>query len=181
MFKAGVIIFFGVHLIPFFSDLKRFLQDKLGSNPYKGVFSLVSLAGLLMIIFGFESSTTYLYTANSNAYLYSKYVMFFSLTFLVASSLPSYIKKITRHPMSLGIAVWSLLHLAVNPDTSSVVLFGSFLAYSAVSVLFSELKDTEKKANDAKIVFDFFSVVLGIFLTFLSHKYHQYLSGAVLG
>ena len=83
--------------------------------------------------------------------------------------------------MSLGIAVWALLHLAVNPDTSSVVLFGSFLAYSAISALVSELRDAEKKAGDAKIVFDVLSVVLGIFLTFLTFNYHEYLSGVVLG
>ena len=134
-----------------------------------------------MIIFGFESSSNYLYSVYSNAYLYSKYVMFFSLTFLVAANLPTHIKKITRHPMSLGIAVWALLHLAVNPDTSSVVLFGSFLAYSAISALVSELRDAEKKAGDAKIVFDVLSVVLGIFLTFLTFNYHEYLSGVVLG
>lgn len=181
MFKAGVIIFFGVHLIPFFTNLKSFFQTKLGENPYMGIFSLISLAGLLMIIFGFESSSNYLYSAYSNAYLYSKYVMFFSLTFLVAANLPTHIKKITRHPMSLGIAIWSILHLATNPDTSSIVLFGSFLVYSAASALVSELRDVKEKASDAKLIFDILAVVLGIFLTFLTFNYHEYLSGAVLG
>ena len=180
MFKAGIIIFFGVHLIPFFTNLKSFLQTKLGENPYKGIFSLISLVGLLMIIFGFESGTNYHYSVYSNAYLYSKYVMFFSLTFLVAAYLPTHIKKITRHPMSLGIAVWAILHLAVNPDTSSIILFGSFLAYSVVSALVSELRDAKKKAGDAKIIFDVLSVVLGIFFTSLAFNYHEYISGAIL-
>ena len=181
MFKAGVIIFFGVHLIPFFTNLKSFLQTKLGENPYKGIFSLISLVGLLMIIFGFESSSNYLYSVYSNAYLYSKYVMFFSLTFLVAAYLPTHIKKITRHPMSLGVAIWAILHLAVNPDTASIILFGSFLAYSVASVLVSEMRDTKKQAVGAKIIFDVLSVVLGIFLTFVAYNYHEHLSGAVLG
>ncbi|MEG9862771.1 MAG: NnrU family protein [Parvularculales bacterium] len=180
MFEAGIIIFFGVHLIPLFTNLKSFLQSKLGEYPYKGIFALISLAGLLMIIFGYESGTNYHYSVYPNAYLYSTYVMFFSLTFLVAANLPTYIKKITRHPMSLGIAVWAILHLAVNPDTYSIILFGSFLAYSAVSALVSELRDEKKKASDAKIIFDALSVVLGIFITYLAFNYHEYISGAIL-
>ena len=83
--------------------------------------------------------------------------------------------------MSLGIAIWSILHLATNPDTSSIVLFGSFLVYSAASALVSELRDVKEKASDAKLIFDILAVVLGIFLTFLTFNYHEYLSGAVLG
>ena len=82
--------------------------------------------------------------------------------------------------MSLGIAVWAILHIAVNPDISAIILFGSFLAYSIVSALVSELRDAKKKAGDAKIIFDVLSVVLGIFFTSLVFNYHEYISGAIL-
>ena len=53
--------------------------------------------------------------------------------------------------------------------------------YSAASALVSELRDFREKASDAKLIFDILAVVLGIFLTFLTFNYHEYLSGAVLG
>ena len=181
MFEVGIGIFFGVHLIPFIEKLRFFLQNKLGENPYKGLFSLVSLVGLLLIIFGYESNSTFLYSVNASAYLYSKYIMFISLTLLIAAFMPTYIKKAIKHPMSLGIAIWATLHLVVNPDTSSIILFGSFLAYSVVSVLVSELtKGFQIKEIDPKISFDTLSVTLGILLTFLAFNFHEHLSGIIL-
>ena len=93
MFEVGIGIFFGAHLIPFIGKLRLFLQNKLGKNPYKGLFSLVSLVGLLLIILGYESNTNLLYAVNASAYLYSKYIMFISLTLLIAANMPTYIKE----------------------------------------------------------------------------------------
>ena len=181
MFITGIIIFFGIHLFPFFSKAKHILRSRLGENSYMGIFSLVSLIGLLLIIFGYERDIDNLYSIYSDAYAYSEYVMFFSLTFLVAAYLPTYLKKITKHPMSIGIAIWALLHLAVNPDLNSVILFGAFLAYSILDILVSEFKKEEKKLFEAKILYDVLSVVVGVLITSLAYNYHEYLSGVQLG
>ena len=96
MFATGLIIFFGIHLVPFFPKTKSALYSRLGENPYMGTFSFISLIGLLMIIFGYERAIDNLYPIYSHAYAYSEYVMFFSLTFLVAAYLPTHLKKITK-------------------------------------------------------------------------------------
>ena len=180
MFYSGIIIFFGIHLVPLIGKLKVFLKDKLGEGPYMGLFSVVSLTGILLIIFGYESNSNFLYSINGKAYIYAKYIMFFSLTLFIAANMPTYIKKYTKHPMSLGIAIWTALHLMTNPDTTSVILFGSFLAYSSVSVIVAELRDSKSKEVIPKIHYDIFSIVLGIVLTFLAFNFHEYLSGVSL-
>ena len=180
MFYSGIIIFFGIHLVPLIGKLKVFLKDKLGEGPYMGLFSVVSLTGILLIIFGYESNPNFLYSINGKAYIYAKYIMFFSLTLFIAANMPTYIKKYTKHPMSLGIAIWTVLHLMVSPDTTSVILFGSFLAYSSVSVIVAELRDSKSKEVIPKIHYDIFSIVLGIVLTFLAFNFHEYLSGVSL-
>jgi uncharacterized membrane protein len=180
MFYSGIIIFFGIHLVPLIGKLKVFLKDKLGEGPYMGLFSVVSLTGILLIIFGYESNSNFLYSINGKAYIYAKYIMFFSLTLFIAANMPTYIKKYTKHPMSLGIAIWTVLHLMTNPDTTSVILFGSFLAYSSVSVIVAELRDSKSKEVIPKIHYDIFSIVLGIVLTFLAFNFHEYLSGVSL-
>lgn len=182
MFEVGISIFFGVHLIPFIKKLKFFLQSKLGENTYKGLFSLISLLGIFLIIFGYESNANLLYSVNEKAYLYSKYIMFISFTLLIAANIPTYIKKIIKHPMSLGIAIWAVIHLMVNPDTYSVILFGSFLVYSVISVLILELNNNSQfEEIDPKISFDILSVSLGILFTLLAFNFHEYLSGINLG
>jgi uncharacterized membrane protein len=50
MFYSGLIIFFGIHLVPLFRKLRVFLKEKLGEGPYMGLFSAVTLAGILLII-----------------------------------------------------------------------------------------------------------------------------------
>ena len=180
MFYSGIIIFFGIHLVPLIGKLKFFLKDKLGEGPYMGLFSVVALAGILLIIFGYESKSNLLYSINGKAYIYAKYIMFFSLTLFIAANMPTYIKKYTKHPMSLGIAIWTVLHLMVNPDTTSVILFGSFLAYSSISVLVAELRNSESKEVIPKIHYDMLSLVLGALFTFLAFNFHEYLSGVSL-
>jgi len=180
MFYSGLIIFFGIHLVPLFRKLRVFLKEKLGEGPYMGLFSAVTLAGILLIIFGYESNSNFLYAVNGKAYIYANYIMFFSLTLFIAANLPTYIKKYTKHPMSLGIAIWTVLHLMTNSDTTSVILFGSFLAYSSLSVIVAELRDLESKEVIPKIHYDMLSIVLGALLTFLAFNFHEYLSGISL-
>ena len=105
--------------------------------------------------------------------------MFFALTLNIAAVMPTYIKKYTKHPMSLGIAIWAVSHLLVNPDTVSIILFGSFLTFSCLSVIVAELRESVSEVIP-KIHYDIFSIVLGIALTFLAYNFHEYLSGVKL-
>ena len=180
MFYSGIIIFFGIHLVPLISKLRLFLKDRLGEGPYMGLYSIISLTGIVLIIFGYESNSNFQYSVNGKAYVYAKYFMLFALTLNIAAVMPTYIKKYTKHPMSLGIAIWAILHLLVNPDTTSIILFGSFLAYATVSVMVAELRDSFSESVTPKVLYDIFAIVLGIALTFLAYNFHEYLSGVRL-
>jgi len=180
MFYSGIIIFFGIHLVPLISKLRLFLKDRLGEGPYMGLYSIISLTGISLIIFGYESNSNFQYSVNGKAYVYAKYFMLLALTLNIAAVMPTYIKKYTKHPMSLGIAIWATLHLLVNPDTTSIILFGSFLAYATVSVMVAELRDSFSESVTPKVLYDIFAIVLGIALTFLAYNFHEYLSGVRL-
>ena len=156
------------------------MKDRLGEGPYMGLYSIISLTGILLIIFGYESNSNFQYSVNGKAYVYAKYFMFFALTINIAAVMTTYIKKYTKHPMSLGIAIWATLHLLVNPDTTSIILFGSFLAYATVSVVVAELRDSFSESVTPKVLYDIFAIVLGIALTFLAYNFHEYLSGVRL-
>ena len=145
-----------------------------------GLFSLISLTGILLIIFGYESNSNFQYSINGKAYVYAKYIMFFALTLNIAAVMPTYIKKYTKHPMSLGIAIWAISHLLVNPDTVSIILFGSFLTFSCLSVIAVELRESISEEITPKIGYDIFSIILGVALTFLAYNFHEYLSGVKL-
>ncbi len=49
----GIVIFFGVHLIPL-TSAKVGLVERIGEKKYQGVFSIFSLIGLIVMIYGFN-------------------------------------------------------------------------------------------------------------------------------
>ena len=57
LFLAGLTLFCIVHLFPALGPASRDnLIFKLGENTYRGIFSLLILAGLVMIVFGWKGT-----------------------------------------------------------------------------------------------------------------------------
>jgi uncharacterized membrane protein len=53
---------------------------------------------------------------------------------------PVGIQKVTRHPIMVGIGLWSALHLMTNGDAASLVLFGGMLILTVGGILHIEVK-----------------------------------------
>lgn len=54
---AGLVLFLGVHSLSIVNEpLRDRLNAAMGTWVFKGVYSLVSLAGLLLIIWGYEAA-----------------------------------------------------------------------------------------------------------------------------
>jgi uncharacterized membrane protein len=130
----GLVIFLGAHLVPTFPETRAALRIRLGESGYKGLFSLVSLLGLLLIALGFGEARM----ASWNMVLWSppvwtKHIAFAlmlpAFILLVATYIPSHIRDRAKHPMLAAVKIWALAHLIANGDLAGVLLFGSFLAY----------------------------------------------------
>ena len=50
---AGLIVFLGMHLVPTVPALRTSLVDRWGDRPYRGIVSLASLVGILLIVWGY--------------------------------------------------------------------------------------------------------------------------------
>ena len=49
----GLVLFLGVHVLTSLRELRASLVNAMGEGAYKGVYSLVSAAGLALIVWGF--------------------------------------------------------------------------------------------------------------------------------
>ncbi len=131
----GLILFLGAHLAPTFTDFHADLVRKLGEKPYKGVFSLISLAGFVLIIFGVsalrgtEANVALWYPPLWGRHL-AITLMLPAFILLSSSHIPSHIRDAVRHPMLTATIVWALAHLFANGDLLALLLFGSFLAFA---------------------------------------------------
>ena len=131
---AGLVLFLGVHLMPAFAGGRAALVQRWGEGRYKGIFTLISFAGLALIIAGYASATPgpRLFAPSQTAIAIAPYAITLSLVLFAAANMRSHVRQVVRHPMLLGLAIWAAVHLLANGDTRGTLLFASFLVYAAI-------------------------------------------------
>ncbi len=131
----GLIVFFGVHLVPTSEPARAGLVARLGENGYKIAFSIASLIGFVIAVTGFVN----VHGTNANVQLWTPPVwgkhlaytlMLPAFILLVAAYTPSRIRDAAKHPMLAAVKIWALAHLLANGDLAGLILFGSFLAWA---------------------------------------------------
>ena len=133
---AGLVLFLGIHLLPSIKPLRNGLHTAMGAKPYKLVFTLVSFVGLILIIVGFgRAPFEHVYAPFPWARGAAHAVMPIVFILLAAANMPGKIRQTLRHPMLIGVLLWSGVHLAANGDARSIALFGSFGAYALIALI----------------------------------------------
>jgi len=176
----GIIIFFSIHLVPIF-PLKNILINRLGKNKYKGLFSLIALVGFLMIIYSYSRTDFY---PIWNPLPYSKEIalllMPISIILLVAANIQTNIKKFIKHPMLIGILIWSFVHLIANGDLRSIILFASFGVYALIDIIFSNKVLTTNNTANYTLTKDIIVVIIGLLVYAIIVYFHQHIDGVVI-
>jgi len=127
----GIVVFFGIHALPTVPGLRERLIERFGENGYKILFSLLSLASLVLLIYGFaKAPLVQVWSPPGWTRWVAIILMLPAFIFLVAAYLPGRIKARLKHPFLVAIKTWALAHLVANGDLASIILFGSFLAYA---------------------------------------------------
>lgn len=130
----GLVLFIGAHAIPTRQSLRDSLVRGMGEVGYKGLMSLVSLAGFVLIAWGFGHyrSQGYIQVWDPPAGLRHLTVLLMlpAMICLVAAYLPGRIKAKLKHPMLAAVKIWALAHLLANGDLGSIILFGALLAWA---------------------------------------------------
>lgn len=181
---VGLILFLGVHLVPTQPELRDGLKARIGEGPYKILFSLLSLAGLVVIVLGYHKLQLH---PGKNPILWEPPVwtrhiavalMLPAIILLVASLVPSRIRTATRHPMLIAIKIWALAHLLANGDLGALLLFGSFLAFAVYDRISVKKRGLQPSPAPASALNDVIVVVVGLALyAWLLLGGHQWLIG----
>ncbi len=164
---AGLVVFFGAHL---YSALRSReagagLVGKLGAGPYRGLYSIVSLVGFGLIIYGFGQArpSPIIYSPPVWTQHINMLLMVFAMVLIVASNFPAgYIKKATKHPMLVAIKLWALGHLLANGELNSLLLFGAFLAFAVFDRIAMKKRGDNGPTGEVSAMWDVVSVVLGL-------------------
>lgn len=133
----GLVVFLGLHSVRIVAEDWRAAQiRRLGEPAWKGIYSVASLLGLGLIIWGFGEARltpTVLWNAPVWARHLAALLMLVSFVLLVAAYVPgNALKARLQHPMVLGVKVWALAHLLANNTLADLLLFVSFLVWAVL-------------------------------------------------
>src|SRR3954447_25919852 len=141
----GLILFLGTHAFTMARGPRARLRERLGEGAYKGLYSLVSLVGIVLIAIGFGRYRAAGYIPVWDPPVWTRHLtlllVWFAFVAFVAAYFPGRIKRTLKHPMLAGVKLWAAAHLLANGDLGSIVLFGSILAWAVMARISAKRRD----------------------------------------
>jgi len=133
----GLIVFFGLHSVRVFAEPWRVRQiAALGEPRWKGLYSVASIAGLALMLWGFSMvriGGPVVWSPPKALHYVTGVLVLVSFVLVAAGYVPgTKIKAATGHPMTLGIKTWAFAHLLSAGSLADILLFGSFLVWSVL-------------------------------------------------
>lgn len=130
----GLAVFIGTHLFTTQRKARADLIGRIGEGPYKGLYSLLSLAGLVLVVYGFAQyrATGFIDIWSPPAWTrhLAALLVLIAIICIVAAYITGNIKRVLKHPMLVGVKLWATAHLIANGDLGSIILFGSVLGWA---------------------------------------------------
>ncbi|MBX6329440.1 MAG: NnrU family protein [Pseudolabrys sp.] len=179
----GLAIFLGGHGFAARRAARDRLIGRIGRGPYRALFALVAVVGLVLIVYGFAQ-----YRAEGEIPVWAPPgflrhitigLMLLASIFLVAFFIPSHVKAWLKHPLLNSVKTWALAHLLINGDLGGMILFGSFLVWGGYARVAAKrrgedgaIKAPEGWINDALVVI----VGIIVFLA-LGYAFHPIVIG----
>ena len=130
----GLVVFLGTHVFVTMRDHRAAVVARIGEWRYRGLFSLVSIVGIVLIGYGFAA-----YRAAGPIMVWyppgwTRHIvvalMWPASICVAAAYIPGNIKRVLKHPMLVGVKTWAFAHLCANGDLGGIILFGSVLAWA---------------------------------------------------
>jgi uncharacterized membrane protein len=176
----GLFVFLGAHSTRIFAEgWRSSMVEKLGANGWKGVHSLVSIAGLTLIVIGYgaaRADPVLLWTPPIWTRHAASLLTLGAFVLLAAAYVPSNrIKAAVGHPMVAGVKLWAFAHLLSNGTLADILLFGTFLAWAIADFIAARRRDrlagvTYNSGTVPTVVTVLLGVVLWALFAFWLHR-----------
>jgi uncharacterized membrane protein len=143
----GLVIFLGAHVFVTMRDRRAALINTLGFGPYRGLFSLVSIVGIVLLGYGFAQYRAagpimVWYPPGWTRHIVEA-LMWPASIMVVAAYIRGNIARVLKHPMLVGVKTWAVAHLCANGDLGGIILFGTVLLWAGYDRM------TLKRRSDA--------------------------------
>ena len=133
----GLLLFLGIHSVRIVADdwRARFIAGR-GAMTWKGLYSVIAIAGFVLICVGFgqaRQQPVVLWSPPRWTHDLAGLLTLAAFVLVTAAYVPgNAVKARLKDPMILGVKTWALAHLLANGTLADVILFGSFLAWAVL-------------------------------------------------
>lgn len=144
LLTLAILVWLFIHFGVSGTRLRDRVVARIGEQPFRGLFSLLSIAAIGLLIVGWKRAPVIpLWYASAWLRWILVFVMVPAFVLFVASVSrrnPTMIggenavagpargvQRITRHPMLWSFALWAGVHVIGNGDAAAVLFFGAFL------------------------------------------------------
>ncbi|CAN5535414.1 NnrU family protein [soil metagenome] len=180
----GAVIFAGIHLIVMLSPATRqSFEARFGEGPWKGIFSLISAVGLILMIWGLiqarrgDEWADLLYVPADWTRHAAMLLVLIGFILVGASHGKGYFKLWVKQPMSVGIGLWALAHLLTNGERPAVLFFGAFLLIAVLDIILSTMRGKIPQ-YEPRVRSDVIAIITGIILyAIFLFGFHPYVLG----
>ena len=146
----GLILFLGVHSTRLVAEGWRGrMLARIGQGPWKGAYSLLSLLGLVLIVWGYGAArhdALPLWSPPTATRHLAGLLTLLAFVGIAAAYVPrNAIRARLHHPMLLGVKAWALAHLLANGTRADVLLFGAFLVWAVLAFRAARQRDRAQR------------------------------------
>ena len=160
---AGLLVFLATHVFVSMRGARAAAMARLGVTGYRVVFSVVSIAGLVLIVWGYGLYRAHEWIDVWSPPAFTRHIaallMLFSVIFMTGVFFQSHVKARLKYPMLASVKTWALAHLIANGDLGSILMFGTFVGWAVFARISAKRRTDEVAAvapkgytNDAIVV-----------------------------
>ncbi len=179
----GLLVFLATHLFVTMRERRAATISKLGLNTYRALFTIVSLGGLALIVWGFADYRVHQWIQVWSPPGFMRHItiglMLPAVILVAAYFIPSHIKAWAKHPLLVAVKTWAFAHLLSNGDLGSILMFGVFLAWGVYARIAAKRRGDEGTTTaPTSWTNDIIVVVIGVVVYLaLGYSFHP----AVIG
>jgi len=144
----GLVIFIGVHSIRIVAGPWRAAQiERFGPHAWRGAFSVLSIAGFVLIVYGYGLSRRYpvpIWLPPPSMDHVTALLTAIAFVMIVAAYVPgNHIKRALGQPFVSGVALWAFAHLLANGTLHAILLFGVLLIWALIALRVENRRDRQ--------------------------------------
>jgi len=159
--------FLGTHAGIAGTRLRFVIIERIGNRSYVVLYSVLSTVGTVWLFTAYLTAPyVELWGQVAGSGFVVLFTMFFSFLFLVLGltarpatlfgeqALDYTLKdvtgvvRITRHPILVGLLIWSITHMIVNGDVAALILFGGLTFLTALGIGSMEAKHRDRLGDE---------------------------------